>query len=106
MSVGPLRCDYDAGDVPPSIGQLAWLLSRANVKPVALQQRRSPGGKGWHVLVWVEPPPATCMEVAALQAVLGSDPRREACNINRARMVDAGKVSPFWRERWNVLYEQ
>jgi hypothetical protein len=107
VSPGPLCLDYDARDTVPSIGALTWLLGAAGVQPVALQQRRSPGGKGWHVLVWCEPAPRTCMEVAALQAVLGSDQRREACNIQRARIVDARPrlVSTFWSERWNVLYD-
>ncbi len=83
----------------PSVGEVAWLLARAGVKAVAMQQRRSPGGKGWHVEIVVEPAPRTCMEVAALQAVLGSDVKREACNVNRARMVDGGKVPRYWQAR-------
>jgi hypothetical protein len=67
-------------------------------------QQRSPGGKGWHIEVQLTPNPRTAMEVTALQAVLGSDSYREACNINRARMVDGKRVPPWWRKRFNVLY--
>ena len=101
---GPIRLDYDADQVVPSMGRLAWLAKRAGVRLIALTQRHSPGGKGWHLIVTVLPPPRTCMEVVALQAVFGSDVKREACNINRARMVDSKQVSPYWRQRWNVLY--
>jgi hypothetical protein len=54
--------------------------------------------------VWVEPEPKTAVEVVALQLLFGSDPNREAYNLNRARLVDSGVVSDYWRERWNVLY--
>lgn len=57
--------------------------------------------RGWHVTVGVRkkiPPPL----VVAAQAILGSDPKREAFNVMRVQRLD--KVSPFWRARWNVLY--
>lgn len=104
MNPGPLKLDYDAGDRVPSVGEVVYLLSRAQKRLQWWRQRRSRSGKGWHIVLQVTPAPRTCMEVAALQALLGSDPLREACNINRARMVDAGKVSRFWARRWNVLY--
>lgn len=99
-----LRLDLDGGRRPLGLARVCWLLRRASLRPVWLSQRRSPGGKGWHVEVQVRPAPRTAMEVTALQAALGSDPAREACNVNRARMVDRGKVSRWWRHRWNVLY--
>lgn len=104
MNPGPIKLDFDAGDRVPSVGEVAYLLSRAQLRLNWWRQRRSRSGKGWHIVLDVSPRPRTCMEVAALQAMLGSDPRREACNINRARMVDAGRVPSFWRKRWNVLY--
>jgi len=56
------------------------------------------------MLIEVEPPPMSAIETVALQLVFGSDPRREAYNVNRALQVDAETVSPYWRDRWNVLY--
>lgn len=99
-----IRLDIDAGRSVPTVARLAWLLWRAGCALVWLSQEHSPGGRGWHLELAVEPPPRTAMEVTALQAVLGSDRGREACNINRARLVDRRAVSPYWRERWNVLY--
>jgi len=46
------------------------------------------------------------VETVALQLLCGSDPHREAYNLNRARQVDAGTVSPYWRARWNVFYKR
>lgn len=99
-----LRVDVDDAKRPMHIARLCWLLRRAGFKPVWLSQRRSPGGKGWHLEVKVCPTPRSLAEVVALQCILGSDPAREACNVNRARMVEAGKVPGWWADRWNVLY--
>lgn len=83
---------------------MCWLLRRAGYRVAWMMQTRSPGWKGWHLEIQVKPNPTNPLEVVALQVVCGSDVSREACNINRARMVLAGRVSPWWRERWNVLY--
>lgn len=98
-----LRLDIDARR-PPTVERLTYLLRRACYRPVWISQRRSPGGKGWHVELQVKPSPQSAVEVAALQAILGSDRAREACNLHRARMVDAKKVPSYWRQTWNVLY--
>lgn len=100
-----LRLDIDAGRSPVTIGRLGWLLGRAGFVPVWLSQTRSPSGTGWHVELQVSPEPRTRAEVVALQAILGSDRAREACNLHRAYMVESGKVTGYFAERWNVLYE-
>lgn len=99
-----LRLDVDAPRRPLSVGRMAWLLRRAGYRLRWLSQRHSPGGKGWHLEVAVSPEPRLAVEVTALQTILGSDVAREACNLQRARLVDQGQVSRFWRQRWNVLY--
>jgi len=104
MTPGPIKLDYDKGMKVPLQSRMAWLAARAGLTLLTYDKRRSPSGTGWHVLVTVTPSPCTCMEVVALQAVFGSDPKREACNINRARMVDTKQVTPYWASRWNVLY--
>lgn len=98
-----LKIDVDRSEPLPIVELLRRSL-RANVKIENLAQWRSPSGKGWHILIEVRPAPKTAMEIVALQMLFGSDPYREAYNINRARAVDGGAVSPFWRRRWNVFY--
>ena len=55
---------------------------------------------GWHVIVGVEKA-LPSLAIVAAQAVLGSDPKREAFNLMRIQYPPCG----FWRDRWNVLYE-
>ncbi len=72
---------------------------------------------GWHLKIGLNPHPAP-LETVALQAICGSDPLRESCNVARAREVerwarqveeggtDSGReAAEFWRRRWNVLYQ-
>lgn len=99
-----VKCDYDDMRRPPPLGPSLQLLRRAGFKPVWCSWRRSPGGHGWHVVWCVRPRPQTPAEVTALQAILGSDAKREASNLWRAR--NWSRMSPFWRERWNVLYRK
>lgn len=67
-----------------------------------IASRQSPSGKGWHVVLEVEPRPKSPYEVVALQAICGSDPYREAMQMNRARNFFR---APAWmRNTWNVLY--
>jgi hypothetical protein len=98
-----VRLDVD-GPRPLPLAELAKRARRARRRLVAMRQWRSPSGRGWHCLVLVDPPPRTAVETVALQLLFGSDPRREAYNLNRARQVDAGTVPRYWRHRWNVLY--
>lgn len=86
--------------------ELVQRARRANVEIIALGEQRSPSGRGWHQWVVLDPLPRSAMEVAALQLLFGSDPYREAYIIQRARVVDSGTASPFFRARWNVLYSR
>ena len=98
-----LKIDIDSGK-PLPIMTMIQRAARAGFVIHALAQWRSPSGRGWHLLVELEPEPTTAMETVALQLLFGSDPNREAYNLNRARQVDAGAVDPYWAKRWNVLY--
>jgi hypothetical protein len=51
-----------------------------------------PSTNGWHAKVELDPPPTSPLEVVALQAVCGSDPSREACNVQRARELEGMDV--------------
>jgi hypothetical protein len=89
-----------------SLKELANRLRKSNRVLSWVVEQRSPSGRGWHRWIEVWPPPATAVETVALQLLCGSDPHREAYNLNRAKQVDAGAVSPYWRARWNVFYRK
>jgi hypothetical protein len=99
-----IRLDIDRGRPLPALHRMAVLLDRVGYRMGYVLQRRSHSGKGWHLEVQVSPEPGSAVETVALQAILGSDPGREAFNLRRARLVDQGKVSRYWRQRWNVFY--
>lgn len=101
MKAAVLRCDYDAGAVVPTARQRRALLRRAGFRVVWSRTTRSPGGHGWHVTLDVRPRPTPLMAVA-LQAILGSDAWREACNLSRVRVL--GRMPARVRQHYNVLY--
>ncbi len=101
---GVLKLDHDPHAPRLSLRELVKRAKRANRTIVAVGERRSPSGRGWHRWVVVRPAPRTAVEVVALQLLFGSDPYREAYCLNRALLVDRGKVPRYWRTRWNVLY--
>ena len=62
---------------------------------------RSPSGEGWHVELAVAGRKHP-WRVVAVQAILGSDPKREVFNL--ARTARWGRLSPRARQCWNVLF--
>lgn len=104
IKMGPIKLDIDNRKRLPSRRKMVAKLRWAGYTMSDFTARRSPSGTGWHVMMRIEPEPTTAVEVVALQALLGSDPFREASNLNRARHVDAGTVTGYWRKRWNTLY--
>lgn len=99
-----IKLDHDPYAPRLSLRELQKRARRANVRLVAMGERRSPSGRGWHRWLVVRPQPRTAAGVVALQLLFGSDPYREAYNYNRAVQVDGGKVSAYWRRNFNVLY--
>lgn len=103
-----IKIDVDPGHVMLSLPHMRNLLDRAGYRLVRRWRERSGSGKGWHVYVRIDPPTSGPMELVALQAVLGSDRYREACNVHRVRTLD--RLSPemraFWGDRWNVCYRR
>ena len=93
-----LLCDYDNCKAIDRI-TLFNRLRKAGVCPLRLHKRVSPGGKGLHVAIWVEGRFSRYQQVA-LQAILESDPEREAQNFRRA-----GLAGPRWKENWNVFFK-
>lgn len=56
---------------------------------------------GWHVAIQVSETLSPA-QVVAVQAICGSDWRREAFCLNKTRKLH--RCPRFWRDRWNVLY--
>jgi len=99
-----IKLDHDPHAPRLSLRELVRRASRANRTLVAVGERRSPSGRGWHRWVVVRPAPRTAVEVVALQLLFGSDPYREAYCLNRAVAVDGKRVSSYWQRNFNVLY--
>ena len=99
-----MKLDIDKGMHRPKLHEIMRRLRRSGYKPVWMMETASPGGKGFHVVLALEPEPKTPQEVVAIQAILGSDPDREACNLRRAKIVH--RASKYWRERWNGQYQR
>ncbi|SRR5258708_5621266 len=94
-----LRLDYD-GPIPQAhyrrmVSALRWL----RLRPLAVIYRRTV--HGWHVKVAIARYCAPLV-VVALQAILGSDPKREVFNLVRARALP--RVPAEWRNRYSVLF--
>ena len=98
-----VKVDVDGRTRLPLL-ELVQRARRANVELVALGERRSPSGRGWHQWLVVNPLPRSAIRTVALQLLFGSDPYREAYLLQRARIVDTKQCSPFFRSRWNVFY--
>lgn len=72
--------------------------SRCGLPIVRVESRVSPSGKGLHIAIHVRGS-LSRFERIALQAILESDPIREANNFRRAKIAHRK-----WDENWNVLY--
>lgn len=98
-----LMCDYD-GALPRDWWQRLGMVARFHALGVdGVSVERSGSGKGWHVVVRCRRR-LSIMRVVALQAILGSDWKRELYNSRRAAAWR--RVPRFWRKRGNVLYSR
>lgn len=100
-----IKLDFDTSR-RPTVARMIDRLTRARLHLDWVVLARSPSGRGWHAWVGVFPPPKNAVQTVALQAILGSDPRREAYNFNRAFMVDAGQVPDWYQGQWNIFYRR
>ena len=97
-----VKLDIDSKLKRPTVNEMVRKLDRAGYRIVTMWERRSPGGKGWHIGLTLSPRPRSAVEVVALQAILGSDPWREAVTLARARVYAS---TPSFAKSWyNVLY--
>jgi hypothetical protein len=100
--VSELKVDFDRDTLPRDFRDRLAMVARVfgfRVEYVGYERT----ARGWHVRVGVRRRVAMATAVA-LQAILGSDWKRELFNSRRA--VAWRNVPAFWRERANVLYER
>lgn len=88
-------CDYDSVKSPNVLGM--WAIGRRlGLRPASIRYDRTK--RGWHVIVlWnkgLHP-----LAIVALQAVLGSDLKREGLNLMRVMSNPRSK-------KWNLLYSR
>lgn len=96
-----LYLDVDRATSPklPPLFAVARIIG---VRPLWIEYRRS--RRGWHVVICMRDRYSPA-ELVAMQALFGSDGRREALNLMRAIAIRrAGITSRFWGARFNILY--
>jgi hypothetical protein len=94
-----LRCDYD-GRIPRDMWtrlEMVARLHRLRVRWLRVDRTQH----GYHIVICVSNRIALPRQIL-LQALLGSDWKREA--FNSARVLRLRDVPTFWRRRVNVLY--
>lgn len=96
-----IKLDVD-GPLPNDLKErIEFTFKVLGVRVVEAGWVKSPGGNGHHVMVKLaDGVPA--LAAVAIQAILGSDWRREAFNLQRALVL--AEAPDFWHYRWNVLY--
>lgn len=92
-------CDYD-GHLPSDLlERVSMVRSILSIRPHMLRIDKTK--HGYHlVIVWSET--LSKAETVAIQAILGSDYKRELLNLMRVRSKAKGK---FCEQFWNILYD-
>lgn len=93
-----LLCDFDRRRAP-TLRRLFALCHTLQIAPRSIRLDRT--ARGWHMLVEL-PRAFEPAALVAMQAILGSDHRRERLNLMR---VLSRNRSRFARRRWNILFE-
>lgn len=105
-----LYMDYDSPDGRfklarngPTLVMLWTVLRALALRPLWIEHDRT--ARGWHVIIAL-PEPVTPAEQVAIQAVMGSDRRRELLNVMRVLSIRRKGAPRFWRARWNLLFSR
>lgn len=93
-----IMCDYDTPTAPGFL-EFTKVFHTLGITPISVRYDRTK--RGWHVVIVLPRDLHKCATVA-LQAILGSDPRRETLNLMRALSTNMDR---FASQRWNVLFE-
>lgn len=90
-------CDFDEGRGSPHLRPVWTVFRLLGIRPISIRLDRT--RRGWHMVIRCDRC-FTPVEKVALQAVLGSDARRESLNLMRVINGHGGD------KRWNVLYRE
>jgi hypothetical protein len=97
-----LKIDWDSHEEALTVGDIVRRLRWAGFRLEWWREDFSPSGSGRHLVLRLAPRPKNPYVIVALQAILGSDPYREAANVQRVRSLP---TMPRWARRmWNTLY--
>lgn len=92
-------CDFDTPRCP-SMWEINRVFHILDIRPRYVRFDRT--RRGWHIIIEL-PKPLEKAATVALQAILGSDPRRETLNLMRALSI---RWDAFNERRWNVLFRE
>jgi hypothetical protein len=73
------------------------------IRPLWIRTDRT--RRGWHLIARIGMSLAPS-EIVALQAILGSDDRRETLNLMRAIGLRLHRLPRYWRNRYNLLFDR
>lgn len=98
MASRVVKCDWD-GTVPCDIiARVAFVARVLRVRVVALRVDRT--RNGYHGVMHLSRR-VSATTLVALQAIFGSDWKRETFNLARVRKLSE---HPQWQDRWNLLF--
>lgn len=95
--------DFDMGRRSPRVTPIFVTFRAIGIRTKWVRFDRT--RKGWHVILCLNTEISPSQTIA-LQAILGSDKRRETLNLMRVMEMERHGATPFWRKRWNLLYER
>lgn len=88
----------------PRLAPIFAICRIVGVRPMWIEYRRTQNG--WHVVLVLRDRLERA-EIVALQALCGSDKRRETLNLMRVLAIRRTPITdPFWQQRWNLLYSR
>ena len=103
-----IKLDFD-GPNPPKVAhrlRFLWRYNRQHFPTARFRMRHRRTKNGWHVVIDSDSLRLTPTQTVAVQAILGSDWRREAFMLTRAVVLH--RVPSDWQKSrsWNTLYDR
>lgn len=99
-----LKLDIDTkdfGELMNNAKEIHWTLDTLNLTLEDWVMHET--AKGYHIEILIKEP-LEPLAIVCLQALCGSDLRRETFNM--ARVLKLSDAPTFWQSRWNVLYSE